>query len=191
MSDKILTQSEKIYTAEDYLRFDRRDQPRKDRASMVPGSSRVHNLIATNTTIAIGSRIRGQGKEVYVNDMRVKMSDNNYSYPDVIVVAGEPAFEGKELDILTNPTVIVEIMSRASLAQDKTEKLERYLSIDSVKEILLVKEEDMHVEHYHRQTINQWIYKICTVRDDVVSLDSINCKVSLGEIYAQIRIEAA
>ncbi|MBK7704961.1 MAG: Uma2 family endonuclease [Acidobacteria bacterium] len=190
MSEKILSQSEKIYTAEDYLRFERRDSGKKDRASGPTGSSRRHNLIGSNTTIAIGSRIRGQGKEVYVNDMRVKMSPNNYCYPDVIVVSGEPSFEGKELDILTNPTVIVEIMSRATLHQDKTEKLDRYLAIDSIKEIVLVKEEEMRVEHYHKQTINQWIYKIYSLRDDVISLDSINCKIALSEIYSQIRFEA-
>lgn len=187
MSEKILTQSEKIYTVNERLRGAGGETPKPANGSSVPGSSRRHNLIATNTTIAIGSRIRGQGKEVYVNDMRVKMSPNNYAYPDVIVVTGEPAFEGKELDILTNPTVIVEIMSRATFPVDKTEKLERYLAIDSVREIVLVKEDEMRVEHFHRQTANQWTYKICSARDDVVALDSINCKIALAEIYGQIR----
>jgi Uma2 family endonuclease len=189
MSEKILSQSEKIYTAEDYLRFERRESAKKERSQGVTGSSRRHNLIGSNTTIAIGSRIRGQGKEVYVNDMRVKMSPNDYCYPDVIVVAGEPSFEGKELDILINPTVIVEIMSRATLHQDKTEKLDRYLALESVKEIVLVKEEEMRIEHYHKQTVNQWMYKIYGLRDDVISLESINCKIALAEIYAQIRFE--
>ncbi len=188
MSEKILTQSEKIYTAEDYLRFERREASKRS-GNGAHGSSRRHNLIGSNTTIAIGSRTRGQGKEVYVNDMRVKMTPNNYSYPDVTVVCGEPIFEGKELDILTNPTVIVEIMSKSSVSIDKTEKLDRYLAIESVKEVILVKEEEMRVEHYYRQNANQWIYRIYKVRDDVMSLDSINCKIGLGEIYSQIRFD--
>lgn len=193
MSEQILSQSEKIYTAEDYLRFEKTQPSQSElngRNNPSSGSSRRHNLIGSNTTIAIGSRIRGQGKEVYVNDMRVKMSPNVYCYPDVIVVSGEPAFEGRELDVLTNPTVIVEIMSRSSLQQDKTEKLDRYLAIDSVKEILLVKEEEMRIEHYHRQNASQWIYRIYAAREDVVSLDSVNCKIALSEIYAQIKFDA-
>ncbi len=193
MSEKILTQTEKIYTAEDYLKFERRDAGKQEYSNgsvlTSTGSSRRHNLIGSNTTIAIGSRLRGHKCEVYVNDMRVKLAPHNYCYPDVIIVNGEPKFEGKELDILLNPTVIVEIMSRATLNHDKTEKLDRYLAMESVREILLIKEEDMRAEHYHKQTANQWVYKIYNNREDVISIDSINCKISLSEIYAQIKFD--
>lgn len=191
MSEKVLGQKEKIYTVEDRLKFGRsgadRHEVNNGQAVSAAGSSRRHNLIGSNTTIAIGSRVRGQKCEVYVNDMRVKLSMRDYCYPDVIVVGGEPNFEGNELDILTNPTVIVEIMSKQTLYHDKTEKLDRYLAMPSVKEILLVKEEEMRVEHYTKQTLNQWIYKIYKDNDAVVSLDSVNCKISLSEIYAQIK----
>lgn len=193
MSEKVVTQTEKTYTAEDYLKFDRRDAGKQEYSNgkvvNASGSSRRHNLIGSNTTIAIGSRVRGHKCEVYVNDMRVKLAPHNYCYPDVVVVNGEPSFEGKELDILLNPTVIVEIMSRATLNHDKTEKLDRYLAMESVREILLIKEEDMRVEHYHKQTQNQWTYKIYLNREDIISLESINCKISMGEIYSQIKFD--
>src|SRR5215203_2528908 len=186
MSEQIVTQTEKTYTAEDYLKFDRRDAGKQEYSNgkvlNSTGSSRRHNLIGSNTTIAIGSRVRGHKCEVYVNDMRVKLAPHNYSYPDVVVVNGEPAFEGKELDILLNPTVIVEIMSRATLNHDKTEKLDRYLAMESVREIMLVKEEEMRVEHYFKQTQNQWTYKIYGNREDIISIESVNCKISLSEI---------
>ena len=191
MSEKALSQTENIYTVEDRVKFDKNGISRQDSSngknSNSIGSNRRHNLIGSNTTIAIGSRVRGQKCEVYVNDMRVKLSDRDYCYPDVIVVSGEPSFEGKELDVLTNPTVIVEIMSKQTLYHDKTEKLDRYLIMNSVKEILLVKEEEMRIEHYTKQTINQWIYRIYKDSDAVISLDSVNCKISLSEIYAQIK----
>lgn len=193
MSEKILTQTEKIYTAEDYLKFERRDANKQEFSNgnvlNSTGSSRRHNLIGSNTTIAIGSRVRGHKCEVYVNDMRVKLAPHNYCYPDVVVVNGDPKFEGKELDILLNPTVIVEIMSKSTLNHDKTEKLDRYLAMESVREIMLIKEEDMRVEHYHKQTINQWTYKIYGNREDVISIESINCKISLSEIYSQIKFD--
>ena len=194
MSEKVVTQLEKVYTSEDYLKFERRDASVKQefpnaKVQSASGSSRRHNLIGSNTTIAIGSRVRGHKCEVYVNDMRVKLAPHNYCYPDVVVVNGEPTFEGKELDILLNPTVIVEIMSKATLNHDKTEKLDRYLAMTSVREILLIKEEDMRVEHYFKQTQNQWTYKIYVNREDVISVESINCKVSLSEIYSQIKFD--
>jgi Uma2 family endonuclease len=193
MSEKVLTQTEKVYTAEDYLKFERRDAGKQEYSNgkvlNSSGSSRRHNLIGSNTTIAIGSRVRGHKCELYVNDMRVKLAPHNYCYPDVVVVNGEPSFEGKELDILLNPTVIVEIMSKATLNHDKTEKLDRYLAMASVREIMLVKEEEMRVEHYFKQTQNQWTYKIYGNREDVISIESINCKISLSEIYAQIKFD--
>lgn len=189
MSEKSLTQSKEVYTAEDRSQNGRNGAVQAKPATGPGGSNRRHNLIGSNTTIAIGSRLRGHKCEVYVNDMRVKVAPDDYFYPDVVIVSGEPQFEGGDLDILLNPTVIVEIMSRHTLNDDKTEKLDRYLAMDSVKEIMLVKEEGARVEHYHKQTVNQWIYRIYTGRDDVITLESINCKISLGEIYAQIKFE--
>lgn len=191
MSEKILSQSEKKYTVEDYLRRERRSMDKHEFSNgkilASAGSSRRHNLIGSNTTIAVGSRVRGHRCEIYVNDMRVKLSGHTYCYPDVIVVSGEPKFEGNELDILLNPTMIVEILSKSTLYYDKTEKLDCYLATDSVKEIVLVKEEEMRVEHYAKQTANQWVYRIYNSSDAVISLDSINCKISLSEIYSQIK----
>lgn len=194
MSEKILSQSEKNYTVEEYLKIERRDSNGKNefhKGKILPtsGSTRRHNLIGSNVTIAIGSRLRGHKCEIYVNDMRVKLSDNSYSYPDVVIVNGEPKFDGSELDTLLNPTVVIEILSKKSLASDKTEKLESYLAMESVRECLLVKEEDLRVEHYFKQGTYQWIYRIYNKREDTVSLDSINCKTSLAEIYAQIDFE--
>ena len=63
--------------------------------------------------------------------------------------------------------------------------------MDSIRECLLVKEDEMRVEHYARQNAKQWIYRIYNERDDVISLDSINCKVSLAEIYTHIKFKQA
>lgn len=193
MSEKILTQSEKIYTVEDYLNFKHRGSTKREfyngKIFDTAGSSRRHNLIGSNTTIGIGSRLRGQKCEIYVNDMLVKLSNKSFCYPDVVIVKEEPIFDGSELDVLINPTVIVEVSSKATICHDKTAKLDSYLAMESVKECLLVKEEEMRVEHYAKQTLNQWVYKIYSKRDDNISLDSINCRISLAEIYSQIKFD--
>jgi Uma2 family endonuclease len=193
MSEKILTPNEKIYTVEDYLKFKHRGSNKREfyngKILDTVGSSRRHNLIGSNTTIAVGSRLRGHKCEVYVNDMLVKLSDRSFCYPDVIIVKDEPKFDGTELDVLINPTVIVEVCSKATICHDKTAKLDSYLAMESVKECLLVKEEEMRVEHFAKQTANQWVYKIYNRRDDNITLDSINCRVALSEIYAQINFD--
>lgn len=191
MSNKGLARAEKVYTAEENLSFEKNGRTKNElhqgKNSASTGSSRRHNLIGSNITIAIGSRLRGHKCEIYVNDMRVKLSEHDYCYPDVVVVKGEPKFVGTELDILENPTVIVEILSQSTLYQDKTEKLERYLSLKSVNECLLVKEDEMRVEHYAKQNAKQWMYRIYNENDEMISLESIACKITMSEVYAQVK----
>ncbi len=162
---------------------------RNDRSAAFdrPASNRRHSLIVSNAAIAIGSRIHGHRSEIYVSSMRVRLPNKAVTLPDVVVVSNEPKFTNSEQDLLENPTVIVEIFSNGTNSSDRTQKLESFLGMESIKECLLVKEDEMRIEHYARQNAKQWIYRIYNERDDVVSMESINCKVSLQEIYAQIK----
>lgn len=152
-------------------------------------ANRWHNLIATNFAIAIGSRVQRSSCEVYANDMQVQLGNNSICYPDITVVSGEPSFIDASQEVLKNPTVIIEIFSNASRSSDRQRKLEGFLAVPQIKECLLVSESEMRVEHYARQNAKQWIYRIYNERDDVISLESIHCKLSLAEVYAQVKVE--
>lgn len=155
------------------------------------GSNRWHNLIATNIAVAVGSRLSGNKSELYVNGMRVKLRDNHICYPDVVIVSGEPTFADPNTDLLLNPTIVVDIYSSATNFADKAQKIEAYLALESIRECLLVKADEMRIEQYSKQNAKQWIYKIYNEREDMVALDSVNCKVSLAEVYSQIKFRHA
>lgn len=154
-----------------------------------PAANRWHNLIATNFSVAIGSRIHRGTCEVYANDMQVRIGNNSIYFPDIVVVNGEPAFADDRAEVLQNPTILIEIFSSLSNSSDRTQKLEGFLAVPKIKECLLVNENEMRVEHYARQNAKQWIYRIYDEREDVISLESINCKLSLGEVYAQVKLK--
>ncbi len=193
MNEKATSPPDKNNTVEEYLRSEREGSRKHEyidgKILRTDSSNRTGNLIATNAVIAVGSRLQGQKSEIYVNDMCVKLSDKRLSYPNVILVSGEPAFVDRKADVLLNPAVVIEIFSKNTSFHDKTEKLECYLAMESVREYILVKEDEMRVEHYAKQNAKQWIYRIYNLRDDVISIDAVNCKVSLAEIYAQIKFE--
>ncbi len=195
MTEKSLSGASKYKTPDDYLMSERQSGTKNEylNGRVIPrsGSNRWHNLIVSNVAIAVGSRIHGAKSDIYVGNMRVKLKSNYVCYPDVVVVGGEPAFADQAYDLLLNPTVVVEIVSNGTNSSYKTQKLENFLAMDSIKECLLIKEDEMRIEHYAKQNAKQWIYKIYNERDDVVSLESINCKVSLSEIYAQIKFSQA
>ncbi len=152
-----------------------------------PAASRRHNIIRTNFIVGIGSRIQRSGFEVYSGDMQVHVPPNSVLFPDVAVVGGEPVFSDQRSSTLTNPTAVVEIFSAASPSHDRTARLEGFLAIPSIKECLLVNENEMRVEHYARQQIKQWVYRIYNERDDVIVLDSLSVRISVSEVYAQVK----
>ena len=153
--------------------------------------NRWHNLIVSNIAAAIGSRVHGNKSELYVNGMRVQLRNNLLCYPDVAVISGEPRFADQNSEVLLNPTVVVEIVSNTTNPTLKTQKLEAYMAMESIRECIVIKADEMRIEQYSKQNPKQWIYKIYNERDDIVSIDSINCKVSLAEIYSQINFREA
>ena len=156
-----------------------------------PAANRWHNLILTNFVISVGSRIQRGKCELYAGDMQVMVGPNSICFPDVVVISGDPDFTDQRAEILRNPTVVVEIFSNVSKSSDRTQKLEGFLANPAIKECLLINESEMRIEHYARQNPKQWVYRIYNERDDVISLDSIQCKVSLSDIYSQVKLRDA
>ena len=197
MSQSNLAESKKYYTVEEYLAFEREALDKHEYVDgeiiAMAGASREHNLIGTNTTVALATNLRGKGCEVYANDMRVRMKGKRYGYPDVVVVCSEPEFADEEFDVLLNPTLVVEVLSPSTRFRDKTEKtekLETYQKMESIKECLLIEHTVMRVEHYIKQTPNQWLLRIYENAGDTVNLESIGCEILLSDIYLQVKFNA-
>ncbi len=193
MSKSNLATVEKLYTEEEYLAFEREALDKHELIDgeivAMAGASRRHNLISTNTTIALGIQLRGKRCEIYANDMRVRMKKGRYGYPDVVVVCGEPQFADDEFDVLLNPVVVVEVLSKSTRFRDKTEKLETFQKMESIQECLLIEQDFLHIEHYIKQTPMQWLLRIYEDLNDTITLEAINCSISLAEIYAQIEFK--
>lgn len=193
MSQGNLAETKKYYTVEEYLAFEREAFEKHEYIDgeliLMAGASREHNLIGTNITSELRNQLKGKSCEVYANDMRVRMKGNRYGYPDVVVVCGEPKFADDEFDVLLNPTVVVEILSSSTRFRDKTEKLETYQKMESIKECLLIEQKLMRVEHYIKQTPNLWLLRIYEKSDEIVNLESIGCEILLSDIYLQVKFK--
>ena len=190
MSRSNLAESKKYYTVEEYLAFEREAFEKHEYIDgeivAMAGASREHNLIGLNIAAEIRFQIKGKNCEVYANDMRVRLKPNRYGYPDVVVVCGKPKFADDEFDILLNPTILVEVLSHSTRFKDKTEKLEDFRKLDSLKECLLIEQEKMFIEHYIKQTPNQWLLRIYENADEMINLESIGCEISLADIYFRL-----
>ena len=193
MSKTNLATVEKHYTDEEYLAFEREALQKHELIDgeiiAMAGASREHNLIGVNVSSEFRFRLKGGKCEVYANDMRVRMKKGRYGYPDVVIACEKPKFADDEFDVLLNPVVVVEVLSKSTRFRDKTEKLETYQKMESIRECLLIEQKEIRVEHYIKQTPRQWILRIYEELTETIILESINCELPLAEVYAQIEFK--
>lgn len=190
MSQKILT----LVSPEEYLRLERLAEYKSEYLNgeifAMSGASRQHNLIAGNIFGELRQQLKNRPCQSYVSDMRVKVQSNGlYTYPDVIVVCGEPEFEDKELDTLLNPTVLIEVLSQSTERYDRIAKTSYYRTIDSLREHLLVAQHEVRLEQYLRQPDGQWSQMQYTSPDEMVQLASIDCSVRLADAYDKVTFD--
>ncbi len=148
------------------------------------GASRRHNLIAGNIFATWHAQLKGRDCEIYKGDMRVRIaSAESYTYPDVVVVCGEPEFEDQHFDTLVNPTLIVEVLSKSTEAFDRGANFARYRSIPSLNDYLLVSQESVRLEHFSRQKSGRWLLSESVDLEDTLEFDSIQCSLALRDVY--------
>src|SRR5258706_3265532 len=144
------------------------------------GASRKHNLVAGNIFRELSQQLKSRQCEAYVGDMRVKVTATGlHTYPDVIVVCGEPKFEDKYLDTLLNPTLLVEVLSQSTERYDRIAKSSYYRTLDSLSEHLLVAQDEVRLEQYVKQTDGRWVLFEYSALENVVELSSISCSLAL------------
>jgi Uma2 family endonuclease len=136
---------------------------------------------------SLTEKLRGKPCEIYVNDMRVKVSETGmYTYPDLVAACGEPRFEDQAVDTLLNPVLIIEVLSDSTERYDRGAKFTGYRSVVTLKEYLLVSQNESRVEHYVRQPGNHWLLTEYQEMQDRIDLNSLDSYLLLAEIYERI-----
>src|SRR5207253_11020491 len=190
MSQGILT----YVSPDEYLRLERQAEYKSEYLNgeifAMSGASRQHNLITANIGAEFNRQLKGKPCEAYASDMRVKVRSNGlYTYPDVIVVCGEPEFEDDEVDTLLNPTLLIEVLSKSTERYDRIAKTSYYRTIDSLTEHLLVAQHQVRLEQYVKQTNGQWALAEYTAADAVVDISSIQCSLRLSDVYDKVTFD--
>jgi Uma2 family endonuclease len=179
-----------LLTPGEYLALERKSEIRSEyiggRMYAMSGASRRHALIASNLHGEIWMRLRGRACEVYMNDLRVKVTPTGmYTYPDIVAVCGEVLLEDGHFDTLLNPTVIVEVLSESTEAYDRGEKFAHYRRLETLREYVLVAQDKIRVEHFRREG-EEWILSEVSGPDATLHLGSIDCDIALSAIYEKV-----
>ncbi|MCY7346466.1 MAG: Uma2 family endonuclease [Pyrinomonadaceae bacterium] len=191
MSRTNLAHKTEPITAEEYLEFERAAKDKHEfiggRIVAMAGATDRHNVIASNLFLEIGIQLKRTKCRPFASDMRVNAKAGNYFYPDIVVTCGERKFEDvKKKDVLINPTAIFEVLSKSTKLKDRNEKFAAYIQLESLTDYVLIEQDAMKIEHYSRVDEKNWNLRIYAAADEEIIFKSINCTLSLADIYEEI-----
>jgi Uma2 family endonuclease len=182
----------KRYTPEEYLALERKADFKSEFCNgfitAMSGASREHNRIAGNLYRKISDQLEEGPCEAFIGDMRVRTSPTGlYSYPDVVAVCGEALFLDDQVDTLLNPTLIVEVLSPSTEDYDRGDKFEFYKAIESLREYVLVAQDEILVERFAKQG-DEWVRTEYRDIGQTLVLESIGCAIPLREVNAKVKL---
>lgn len=179
------------FTPEEYLELEEKSAIRheyRDGAIIeMTGGTTEHNKIALNFCRRFPLAINEQDYEIYMNDVRLWIEAQRiYTYPDVMVVQGQPIYEGKNKIMIVNPLIILEVLSDSTQSYDRTEKFRYYRSISSFREYLLVDQYNYYVEKFFKTEEQQWLYEAYEGEEAVIKLNSVEFQIACQDLYNRV-----
>jgi Uma2 family endonuclease len=151
------------------------------------GGSRRHSKIAMNLAREFSNKLVDRRCQPFNGDVRIKVEATGlYTYPDVSVVCGEEQPADDENDTLTNPTLIVEVLSDSTERYDRGKKFEHYRQITSLREYLLVSQTEPRIEQFIRQANNEWLLREAIGVGAFMELPSLAITVALSEVFRNV-----
>jgi Uma2 family endonuclease len=184
-------QAQPRLTPEQYLDAERSAEFRHEyfdgQMYAMSGGSYQHFQIIGNITAELHTSLKKRPCSVGSSDLRLRVSpDGLYTYPDVIVICGEPRFADDRLDTILNPALIVEVLSPSTEAYDRGFKSAQYRTVESLEEYALVSQAEPRVEVFRRQPGGHWLLSEAIGIEAVCHFESLDCAVPLAEIYAKV-----
>ncbi len=190
---KLTLREPKKYSLEDYLRDEEKSINKHDfyngQIIKLPKAKFKHNLIATNISFAIKTALRliskkylvvGDGQKIYIEPENISV------YPDGIVICEKPEYFDNQEYLITNPLLVVEVLSRSTQAYDRTTKFDLYKNLPSFKEYVLIDSRKYSVETRFREESDLWRIRTEISMDNAVTFHAIGISIDLMDIYENI-----
>jgi Uma2 family endonuclease len=181
-------------TEERYLEIDRAAEVRSEFLDgemwAMSGASLRHARLQGNIYASLRDILRGKDCEPFTSDLRVRvLSGRMYAYPDVTVVCGKLQLADERQDILLNPSVIFEVLSRSTENYDRGVKFRHYRSIESLRDYILVDQDQARIEQFTRGG-DTWTLRDYQGLDQELKIDSIGVSLPLSRIYQGLELSA-
>jgi Uma2 family endonuclease len=178
------------YTVDDYVSLQRRLDIKLDYFDgdicVILSGSAGHNRISRNVLRLFDAALAGSSCEAFGSDMRVNTPSGLYTYPDASIICGPKVSNAAET--ISNPIVIVEVLSDSTRNYDRGEKFDLYRSIVSLRHYLLIEQNLHQVEHRHLDADGSWSTEIKNAAHDTVNLSGVAIDLTIAEIYEAVKM---
>jgi len=187
----IISLPTKTYTPDEYLTLEveseTRNEYRNGEIALMPGGTPDHNQIAVALNGLLWFALRGKAYSVFIADQRLWIPERNiYTYPDAMIVPKPVELQPGRKDTVTNPILIVEVLSDSTKAYDRDEKFAAYRTIATFQEYLLIDQYQPHLEQYVKQRANQWLFTEYSGLEAKVSLATVGVEIALADLYENV-----
>jgi Uma2 family endonuclease len=195
MTGIIQAVEKRYYSPEEYLALEEVAEYKSEyydgEIVQMTGGTTNHNQIAGNVYIALSLALKGQNYRVFIGDVRLWIpKKRSYTYPDVMVIAGKPEYFEQRKDTVTNPQVIVEVLSKSTKDYDRGGKFQFYQTIPSFQEYILIDQSQRFIEQFSKQENKRWSYCVYDEEDLALVFSSFSVEVSLEDIYEKVDFDA-
>jgi Uma2 family endonuclease len=179
------------YTPEEYLELeekaDYKNEYRDGEIISMTGGTTNHNKLALNLATGLNVALNDLDYEIYIGDVKLWIPRyREFTYPNVMVIEGQPVYYSTNTTIVTNPVLIVEVLSKSTKDYDRGDKFLYYRSIPEFKEYILIDQTKYYVMQYVKTSENQWILTEYETEDALINLSSINVELSLKQLYKKV-----
>jgi Uma2 family endonuclease len=179
------------YTPEEYLEIEEKAEYKSEYrdGEIVPmtGGTTNHNKIALNLAASLKIALRRKNYDVYIGDVRLWIPRyRQHTYPDVMVIEGQPIYTGTSTTTVMNPMLIVEVLSKSTKNYDQGDKFLYYRSIPEFKEYILIDQYQYHVMQYVKTAESQWSFTELEDESATLSLQTVDFQIELRDLYEQV-----
>ncbi|CAD0228242.1 putative protein sll1609 [Planktothrix agardhii] len=185
----------RYYTPEEYLALEEtaidKSEYHDGEIVTMTGGTTNHNKLAGNFYKKFPLTIKEQDYEIFINDVRLWIPQTRrYVYPDIMVIQEEPIYQENNQTVVTNPLVIIEVLSNSTKNYDRGNKFFFYRSIPTFREYILIDQYSYHIEQFAKNSKSKWELTEYDSEDSVLTLESVEFQIPMRDIYQRINFEA-
>ncbi len=182
--ESLITVPPSLCTLEEYFELEKSTKIRHEfvhgKLIAMLGESRIANEITSNCLVALRTALKGKPYKVYTHDVRlIVRPEKIYRYPDLVIA---PTSDQQDTYAITQPTLIIEVLSESTARTDRDDKLKEYSQLESLQYYLLVEQDKVSVECFGRNG-KKWEYEWYEVLQDVLKMPFSPLSLPLSDIY--------